>query len=441
MSILVRSTCGLIAASLLTAALGAAPASAQPTEQGIPRAEASALFAEARAICERDHGVFWGRSLCGPILLVDPDSHAVVANRPDANGQLKREGDLYVGTMAANENVANTPSEWSGAYWTELVWPLLPKDQAVLHVMVAHEMFHRIQRDLHLTSPDGDNGHLDSLEGRYLLQLEWRALAKAIEAKSPAARRRVALDALAFRAERYRLFPKAASNEHSLELNEGVAEYTGVRLGLVGAEAQRAHAVRDLSAHIGDRTFVRSFAYATGPAYGLLLDRYAPGWRKGLKSGGGFDGMLRAALKARPDGMALEARAARYDGAALRASEVERDRKRQALLATLRARFIQGPVLRIPARKVSYEFNPSTLQPLDAVGTVYPHIRISGDFGRLEADNGALLAPDFSAVTVSLTGADLKALKGDGWVLTLKPGWTLKPGPRDGDWTATPPTP
>ena len=78
------------------------------------------------------------------------------------------------------------------------------------------------------------------------------------------------------RAERYRLFPEAAAQEQALEFNEGLAEYTGVRVGNPTPAQQLQAALRDLSGHVEDRSFVRSFAYATGPAYGLLLDRYLP---------------------------------------------------------------------------------------------------------------------------------------------------------------------
>ena len=72
--------------------------------------------------------------------------------------------------------------------------------------MLAHESFHRIQPLLKLTRPEAGNRHLDTLEGRYLLQLEWRALAMALEARTPEDRRAAITDALAFRHERYRQF-------------------------------------------------------------------------------------------------------------------------------------------------------------------------------------------------------------------------------------------
>ena len=407
---------------------------------GVPKAGAARVFDEARVICERDHGRLWGHSLCGPILLVDPSSRAVVANHADADGVLTRDGAVFTGVLPVSVNVSNSPTRWSGLYWTQMLWPL-PGSDAVHHVMIAHELFHRIQPDLGMIREDGDNAHLDTLEGRYLLQLEWRALSRALQADRPGARRRAAEDALAFRAERYRLFPGAAGNERGLELNEGVAEYTGVRLGLTDPKAQTAYAVGDLVNHVGDATFVRSFAYATGPAYGLLLDRYAPGWRGRVKAAPGLDLMLRAALPAAPGGskLGLDARAAAYDAASLRAGEVARDRQRQAMLASLRARFVDGPLLHIPMRKTNYEFNPTKLQPLGDHGVAYPHIRASGPFGVLEANNGALLSKDSADLVVSTAGADLTALKGDGWTLTLQPGWTLKPGGRSGDFVLTPP--
>jgi hypothetical protein len=42
---------------------------------------------------------------------------------------------------------------------------------------------------------------------------------------------------------------------------------------------------------------VRSFAYATGPAYGLLLDRYRPNWRTDLQTGKTLPELLQSALK------------------------------------------------------------------------------------------------------------------------------------------------
>jgi hypothetical protein len=51
--------------------------------------------------------------------------------------------------------------------------------------------------------------------------------------------------------------------------------------------------------------------------------------------------------------------------------------------------------------------------------------------------SGALLYKGFTRATVSLKSADATGLKGDGWTLSLTPGWSVKPGPRPGDMTLT----
>jgi hypothetical protein len=417
---------------------------AAQAQQPIDPAKAAAAFAEAKTICHRDAGKLWNHSLCGPIMLIDPETRIIVTNQADPGGALKPLGSVFTGKLPEAVIVSNTPTEWSGAYWTQLVWEYVPAgDVAARHVMFAHELFHRIQRDLPIPRlGDGDNGHLDSLEGRYLLQLEWRALARALSAKTPAARSAAAADALLFRAERYRRFPAAAKDEQGLELNEAVAEYTGVRLGLETPAARTAYAIKDLSAHVKDDTFVRSFAYATGPAYGLMLDAADPAWRSKLKSGPRLDQLLQTALKLpapAPTKAAVQARAKLYDDGSLRASEVAREDARQQRLAGYRAGLVAGPVLNLPLAKANRQFRPSTLVALDDLGIVYPTMRLTDDWGMLEVTggSGALLYKGFTRATVSLKSADATGLKGDGWTLTLNPGWSLKPGPRPGDMTLT----
>ncbi len=410
--------------------LAGSPASAQ-----IDPAGAGRTFAEAKAICERDGGALWGRTLCGPILLVEPATRAIIANQSDAEGRLKASGATYVGRLPEGELIANTSVKWSGVLWSQLIWPP-PEDADGRYVMLAHEMFHRIQTTLGMVRDDGDNSHLDTLEGRYLLQLEWRALAKALTAATPRLRRKAVGDALLFRQERYRLFPKAAAGEGALEANEGVAEYTGVRLGLTTSQARTAFAVRDLSAFVGAPSFVRSFAYATGPAYGLLLDEADPEWKHKLASGARFDALLSTAWKIpAPAAASLARRAALYDDGPLRASEAAREAARVARAAEMKARLVDGPVLLLPLKGAGYQFNPQTLMALAPYGTVYPTVRLSGPWGVLEVKSGGALF-DKARGMAAVAAPDLDAAHpvGEVWTLTLNPGWSIQPGERPGDY-------
>jgi hypothetical protein len=62
-------------------------------------------------------------------------------------------------------------------------------------------------------------------------------------------------------------------------------------------------------------------------------------------------------------------------------------------------------------------------------------MRISADWGVLEVQNGALLKPDWSAVSVAAPTIMGATLKGDGWTLELKPNWKVVPAERNGDFT------
>jgi hypothetical protein len=412
------------------------------TPEPIPIETAKTYFSEAQSVCQADHGQLWGVSLCGPIMFADSQSRRIVTSQADANGLLKAERAVFVGLLPTDQNVSNTAVEWSGVYWTQMAWPL-PGDVRERDTLIAHELFHRIQNQLKLPKLEGgENAQLDTLDGRYYLQLEWRALSRALQAGSDEERRKAAADAVLFRVERYRLFPGAQVQEQALELNEGLAEYTGVRVGNPTPEEQIKAALNDLSYYRTNSTFVRSFAYATGPGYGLLLDRYLPGWHDRLTAGQGFDALLRNALHiALPENLqlAVERLATLYDGAVLRAGEIERETRRQQIVAGNRAKFLDGPVLTLQFRNMHLHLDPANLQPLGDAGTVYPTLRITDDWGVLDAKSGALLKPDWSAVIIVAPSATTgSSLKGDGWTLELKPGWKIVPGARKGDFMLVP---
>jgi hypothetical protein len=408
------------------------------TSQPTPIETARTYFAEAQSFCQADHGQLWGISLCAPIMFVEPHTRSIVANQPDANGQLQPTGEVFVGILPKDQNIANTAVQWSGTYWTQIMWPL-PHEVRQRDTLMAHELFHHIQNQLKLPAIEGgDNAQLDTLDGRYYLQLEWRALARALQASSDQQRRAAAADALLFRAQRYHLFPGADKQEQALEFNEGLAEYTGVRLGNPTPEDQINAALGDLSSHTNDSTFVRSFAYATGPCYGLLLDRYLADWRDQLRAGKSFQVLLASALHITlPENLdlAAENRATQYDGATLRAAETKREAARQQIVASYRGKFVDGPLLTLQFQHMSLQLDPTNLQPLGNAGTVYPNLRITDDWGTLEAKAGALIRQDWTAVIVTAPSATTgTGLAGDGWSLELKPGWKVVPATRKGDF-------
>jgi hypothetical protein len=412
------------------------PATAGPS---IDRVLASRCFQEVKAISDRDGGAMWGAPLYGATLLVDEATREVVANRPDYKNVLAPKGDVFVGTLPSEENVANTSVKWLGISWTMVRWPL-PEEPLERDRLLIHESFHRIQETLGLAGPDTACDHLDTRDGRVWIQLEWRALKAALQEKKEA-RKRSVQDALLFRAYRRSLFPEGGAREQALEMHEGIPEYTGVAL----ATKDRAEALAYAAAHLGAastlRTFVRSFAYLSGPAYGLLLDEAGAPWRKGLKDRDDLGELLAKALAVTlPADLkaAALARAGAYGGTELMASEDALATKRRDQLASLKAKLVDGPVLVLPVTEsFNYSFDPTEQIPLEGWGTVYPYIRVSSSWGILEATRCALLVLKDSMVQCVRIPAPkdpaARPLQGDGWKLELKPGWEVAPAERPGD--------
>jgi hypothetical protein len=64
-------------------------------------------------------------------------------------------------------------------------------------------------------------------------------------------------------------------------------------------------------------------------------------------------------------------------------------------------------------------------------------MQVIDGWGSIQVDGGALMAPDWSLLTVAAPadGAAGGKLHGKGWTLELAPGWKLTPGARKGDFT------
>ncbi len=432
----------LLALALMLTAASAAARGAEPAKPaaGIDVTLAAKFFQEAKALSDADGGRMWGTPLYGSMLFVDEATRQVVANRPDYKNLLKAEGSVFVGTLPAEENVANTAMRWAGVDWTMVRWPL-PQNRLQRDVLLIHECFHRIQEKLGLSGPDTACDALDTRDGRLWLQLEWRALQAALVGPKQT-RRRAVEDALLFRAYRRSLFPGEAAGEQALEMHEGIPEYVGIALSARNRAEAEAYAAAGLQGAPSYPSFIRSFAYVTGPAYGLLLDGAKPGWQRALKPKDDLSALLAQAEKITlPADLkaAAEARAKAYGGAQLAAEEDKRAQQKIQEVKDLHARFVEGPVLTLPpASYFTYSFDPTNPVPLEGLGTVYPYLRVSAAWGILEAKHGALLLQKEGFVNGVRVPApkDVKAcpLKGDGWTLTLNDGWAIVAAARKGDY-------
>jgi hypothetical protein len=420
-----------------TVGLGPGPqAREEPALGSLPLARTAEAFAEFRAACARDGGALWGRELFGPVLLVDPASRALAANLPDEEGRLVEQTGLFVGTLPAHLPIANAPVEWAGRRWAMALAPFLGATTPERVTLLVHESFHCVQQELGLYVFGGENEHLDTLEGRLWLQLEWNALQAALTSSSEG-RTALVQDALDFRAARRALYAEAAARENPLELREGLASYTG--LVLAGRSAEEV--VADCAARRAcEDNLNRSFAYTSGSLYGYLLDRATPTWRAQLRGTSDLGAVLAQALDLRPSAERAAARAEVHGGVALRARELEREQARQQRLAHFRKVLVEGPVLVLDLSLVtSAAMDTRKVFPFGPGQTVYTARRLVARFGTLEITEAAILE-DSSARRgrLSLIDAAADRLSGPGWTLALAEGFELVPGERAGDWSVRP---
>jgi hypothetical protein len=397
------------------------PAAAQVDQQ-----RAQEYFKEARALCERDGGRLWGVSICAPMVIADRRTQTFATSQPAPEGARPRVLGLV-----------NAPVQWGGATWGAYMWDdVVNKTPRSRKELFLHELFHGVQPQLGVGAPALDSVHLDAADGRYWLRLEWRALARALR-ESGEQRNLAVRDALAFRQARRMLYAADVESERGQEITEGLAAYTGT---VLAAESPADAIVGAVDLLAGAETmaleasFVRTFAYVSGPAYGLLLDASSPGWTRRVRGTDDLATLVMRALAVQPATDAT-ASAGRYDGAEIRASEQQREQDRQQRLAELRQRFVEGPVLLIPGGSSSMSDSRGAVV-IPGVGTVYfGPFRASGAWGTLEAEKGVLVASDGRSRRVSSpVRRDDGTFTGDGWTFKAATGWVVREGARRGDY-------
>jgi hypothetical protein len=405
-------------ALFLPVLLGAATAADAQVDQQ----RAQAYFKEARALCERDGGKLWGVSLCGPMVFTDAATKTIATSQPAPDGP-RPMGLGYL----------NAPVTWGGTRWSAYMWAWIPHSDAQERGrLFIHELFHRIQPELKLEAGVAENDHLDTLDGRYWVQLEWRALSRALTS-SGAARAAAIRDALAFRHARQTMFPIAAKAEAAEEIREGLAEYTGIVVAAPSTADAVAMAVRRLAGAEQEVNFVQRFHAASGPAYGLLLDAYARGWTRRVTATDDLAQMLTTAAKLKPARDAA-ASATHYHSVELRTAEEKRDVEHKARVAELKGRFVDGPVLIVP-RPTSSAINTLGSTPIPDIGLVILEYRATPAWGSLTATSGVLVLTKGGVLHLTTpfqTSGSM--LSGEGWTITLATGWTVRPGKRPGDF-------
>lgn len=406
--------------------------------QNIATRDSIANYFNEIKMATKKHAQLWNKNLYGPILLVDPATRAVYANVPDSAGVLQPNGSVYSGTLPLNINMANTAIHWNGKDWAMILLPHLPETRQGRINLMAHELFHKAQPLLGFNPHDPINNHLNEKDGRVYLRLELEALKMALTSITDSEINKNITNALCFRKFRYSIYPAADSTENTLELNEGLAEFTGVMMRGENRRQLIEHFKQGIDSFLTNPTFVRSFAYQTTPVYGYLLYTHKKYWNKDMNARSHLtDYFIKAFNISFPNDLKKLVLTSmnQYNGSAIIEEETKREERTKQLLAEYKQKFIEQSHFEIRFEKMNISFDPRNMMPVDDKGTVYPTIRVTDKWGILEVSDGALISAQWDKISVTNpTSLEGKNIKGIGWVLTLNEGYVVEKEP-DGNYT------
>ena len=385
--------------------------------------KAAPCFENLKKVSDADKGKLWGKTLYGPTMFVDVQTRNLVANQQNKENSFEQKGDLFFGQLPEDIIIANTSISYCGEDWTCVIWDD-SRDLLTSTQLLIHESLHRIQDEIGLPSCGSSNQHLDETEGELLLKLELGILKDLLQNDSKDLTEGLR-DAMTVRKYRQTMFPNG--NENQFECHEGMAEYTAfkllpldndneaIRKGLVAAAITKG---------MDGSGFGNSFAYLTGPAYGLLIDEMIPDWRNCIRSGKTIPDVIstEVAIPDTVENAEIERISARYNLTEYLNKERSRLEARDKEDAELRDRFSESKWLVIPNDNINFGFNPSErLVAYDTIGVICNTMQLRGSFGTLEVGNGIMRTHNWSCFIIPYSEDHCDAK------ISLNPGYAIEP--------------
>jgi len=362
--------------------------------------KAASCFENLKKVSDADNGKLWGKTLYGPTMFADVQTRNLVANQQNKENSLEQKGDLFFGQLPEDIIIANTLINYCGENWTCVIWDS-NRDLLTSTQILIHESWHRIQDEIGLPAYGSSNQHLDETEGELLLKLELTILKSLLQDDSKNLAEGLH-DAMTVRKYRQNMFPN--NNENQFECHEGMAEYTAFKLLPLDNEKTRKDMVAvAIMKGLDNNGFSNSFAYLTGPAYGLFLDELVPDWRDSICVGKTLPDMISTIVPIPDtiDSEEIETITARYNATEYLNKERTRLEARDKGDAALRARFDDSKWLLIPNDGITFGFNPGErLVVYDTIGVIYNTMQLSGEFGTIMVENGIIRTNNWSCFII-----------------------------------------
>ncbi|MHC5202309.1 hypothetical protein [Myroides sp. LJL119] len=371
----------------------------------------------------------WKTDLYGGILLVNPETRQLYTNEPDDKSGLKSQKDIYTGTLPNSINIANTAIQWNGKTWAMIMLPLSKEPSQRINLL-AHELFHTKQASLGFTQYNKESNHLEQKDGRIYLRLELEALKQALLSETQKQQSKHLTNAFIFRKYRNIIFPESNQTENQLELNEGLAEYTGFIISNRNEDQVKQHFTASLNTFVNNPTYVRSFAYTTIPIYGYLLSKKDKYWNQKITPDTNLIDFFIENLNIKiPTDLntTVEKALKEYNAEEITQEEEIREEKIKIRIAEYKSKLIEQPHFEISFENMNISFDPGNILPIEDKGTVYPDIRVTDNWGILEVTNGALMFPFWNKLSITIpTKIHDQVIEGEGWILHLNKNYTIK---------------
>lgn len=287
--------------------------------------EIESILAETQELCSNENGLLWGHSLDVPILFIDAENNTIYANKNSSKLNLKKESNIFVGSLPQSIEIKKGPQQIDKRNWAVILLPL-PKNKIEQQCLILHESFHCLQPQLDLKPMPYNNIHMNEMEARVWLKLEWKALESALMCEGEN-RKQAITDAICFRKYRRAIYSDCDGCENRFEIHEGMAEYTANKI-CRSNENFKDYLQTKLESLWDNKSYVDCFAYFTGPVYAYLLDETELNWRNQLGAKDDISILVQSAYNiSLPADIYMEAeeRAVLYCGASILGEELDRE--------------------------------------------------------------------------------------------------------------------
>ncbi len=357
----------------------------------------------------------WNITLNAPILLIDHFKNKMYVTAIDSGRIQPIKEEVWDNKVP----LANSFFIYEGKGYVTIIHAALMNTSCEGRInLLSHEIFHLHQNDLGIKNTISVNYHMDEAQGRALLQIEMKALQQALEHDTVSLH-----EALYIRAYRQSLYPN--NNEDLYELNEGLAEYTGVKLSTTNISEY----VKNRLNYNIKRGYTNAFGYFTGSAYATLLDELYPKWKEDKDLSRGMIYLLK---KAKPEYMVtidktkLKRILDKYDYDQLLSKEEDEERSFGDI--TLYENLLKPETSKIciTNNSINFTYNPHDRVIALSTALLLRTMTLTAEWGQVNAKSGIVRLNDWTAFYL-LPPKEISSnlIKGDDYEIKLNSGWKI----------------